>query len=102
MKSLVYGGRAWRRWLEGLPRASTPRPQVLRAAEAIVRGVRRDGDRALVRFTARFDGVTLTPATLRVKPREIRTLAARADRKVVAALRQMGRRILSGATRRDR
>lgn len=93
MKSLAYGGRAWNRWLEGLPRASSPKSQVLRAAETIVRGVRRDGDRALVRFTTRFDGVTLTPARLRVKPREIRALAARADRKVVAALRQMARRI---------
>ncbi len=93
MKSFVYGGRVWKRWLEGLPRASAPRPKILRAAEAIVRGVRRDGDRALVRFTARFDDVKLTPARLRVKRGEIRALAAGADRKVVVALRQMARRI---------
>jgi histidinol dehydrogenase len=93
MKRLDYGGREWHRWLARLPRASTPRPRVLRAAERIVRAVRREGDRALVRLTERFDGVRLTPGRLRVDPREIRTRAGRADREVVAALRQMARRI---------
>ena len=82
MKSLVYGGRAWKSWLAGLPRSAAPRPRVLRSAEAIVRAVRRDGDRALVRFTERFDGVRLTPSRLRVRPREIRRLAGDADRRV--------------------
>jgi histidinol dehydrogenase len=93
MKTLVYGGRAWTRWLAGLPRASTPRPQVLRTVEAVVRAVRRDGDRALVRFTERFDGVRLTPARLRVTPQEVRRLASTAERRTVTALRRMARRI---------
>ncbi len=93
MKRLVYGRRDWERWLAHLPRSSAPRPAVLRAAERIVRAVRLEGDRALVRFTERFDGVRVTPARLRVKPREIRALATRADRPVVSALRQMARRI---------
>jgi histidinol dehydrogenase len=93
MKTLVYGGREWDRWLAGLPRASTPRPQVLRAAQRIVRAVQRGGDRALVRFTARLDGVRLPPGRLRLTPREIRARADRAARPVVAALRQMARRI---------
>ncbi len=93
MKRLVYGRRDWERWLAHLPRSSAPRPAVLRAAERIVRAVRLEGDRALVRFTERFDGVRVTPARLRVKPREIRALATRPDRPVVSALRQMARRI---------
>ena len=93
MKRLVYGRRDWERWLARLPRSSAPRPAVLRAVERIVRAVRLEGDRALVRFTERLDGVRLTPARLRVKPREIRALASRADRAVVSALRQMARRI---------
>ncbi|MCG6928424.1 MAG: histidinol dehydrogenase [Acidobacteria bacterium] len=93
MKSVAYGSRAWTRWLEGLPRSSAPRPQVLRAAESIVRAVKREGDPALVRFTERFDGVRLTPARLHVKPREIRKLARGADRRVVTALKRMARRI---------
>jgi histidinol dehydrogenase len=93
MRTLVYGSHEWARWLSRLPRARGPRDGVMRAAEAIVRAVRRDGDRALVRYTARFDGVALTPRTLRVPPREIRTLARRADPAVVTALRTMRRQI---------
>jgi histidinol dehydrogenase len=66
---------------------------VLRATEGIVRAVRREGDRAVVRFTARFDGVRLTPARLRVRSAEIRKLADGADPKLVAALKGMARRI---------
>jgi histidinol dehydrogenase len=93
MKTLVYPRREWRRWLDRLPRASAPSPAVVRAAARIVRAVRTGGDDALVRLTARFDGVRLTPARLRVSPREVRVLAARADRSVVASLREMARRI---------
>ena len=93
MKRIVFGGRDWDRWLARLPRSSAPRPQVLRATERIIRAVRTEGDRALVRLTERLDGVRLTPARLRVKPREIRALASRADRSLVAALRHMARRI---------
>ena len=40
--------------------------RIERAVQRIIRAVRRDGDRALVALTRRFDGVTLRPATLRV------------------------------------
>ena len=66
---------------------------MVRAAEAIVRAVRREGDAALVRLTERLDGVRLTPRQLRVPPREIRALAGPADARVVAALRAMARQI---------
>jgi histidinol dehydrogenase len=65
----------------------------MRAAETIVRAVRRDGDEALVRFTARFDGVRLSRRALRVPPGEIRALARQADLAVVTSLRRMSRRI---------
>jgi histidinol dehydrogenase len=90
---VAFGGAGWNRWLASLPRASTPPPAVARGAAAIVRAVRRDGDAALVRLTARFDGVRLTPRRLRVRPEEVRALAAKADRRVVAALRAMARQI---------
>jgi histidinol dehydrogenase len=93
MRTVVYGGTAWKRWLASLPRASAPRAEVVRAARDVVRAVRREGDAALVRFTARFDGVTLTPRQLRVPPPEVRALARQADRRVVAALRAMARQI---------
>ncbi len=59
----------------------------------IVGAVRRDGDRALVHFAQRFDGVRLELGQLRVRAAEIRALARRADPRVVAALREMARRI---------
>ena len=93
MKLLEYGSRAHARWVASLPRASAPRPEVVRAAEAIVRSVRREGDAALVRLTAKLDGVRLTPARLRVRPQETRALARRADRELVAALRRMAEQI---------
>jgi histidinol dehydrogenase len=93
MKLLEYGSRAHARWLASLPRASTPRAEVARAAEAIVRAVRREGDAALVRLTAKLDGVRLTPSRLRVRPAETRALARRADRGLVAALRRMAEQI---------
>jgi histidinol dehydrogenase len=93
VRTVVYGGTAWRRWLASPPRSSAPRPEVQRAVARIVREVRRAGDDALVALTARFDGVPLTPRRLRVAPGEIEALARKADRRVVAALRAMARRI---------
>jgi histidinol dehydrogenase len=93
MRTVAYGGTAWRRWLASLPRSSSPRPEVLRTTAEILRAVRRGGDGALVRLTARLDGVLLTPRQLRVPPAEIESLARNADPRVVAALRAMARRI---------
>jgi histidinol dehydrogenase len=93
MRTLVYRSASWKRWLEALPSSSAPRASVVRSAERIVSAVRREGDRALVRFTERLDGVRLAPKQLRVSPREIRALAASADPRVVDALRAMARQI---------
>jgi histidinol dehydrogenase len=93
VRTVRYGSPAWRRYLASLPRASRPRPAIAKAVAAIVRDVRRHGDDALVRLTARFDGVRLRPAQIRVKPAELRALARRADRPLVAALRAMAERI---------
>jgi len=62
-------------------------------ARRIVEAVRRRGDRALLEFTRRYDGVTLRPAQLRVSATEV----AAADRAVppaaLRALRLAARRI---------
>ena len=62
-------------------------------AREIVEGVRRRGDRALLEYTRRFDGVRLTPATLAVTPEEMRAAAASLPPAVRAALRLAARRI---------
>jgi histidinol dehydrogenase len=93
MRTIAFGGSAWRRWIAALPRSSAPRPEVVRAVARIVRSVRRVGDEALVRLTERLDGVKIAPARLKVPPAEIESLARQADPRVTAALRSMARRI---------
>src|SRR5512140_2951663 len=62
-------------------------------ARAIVSAVRQRGDRAVIEFTQRFDGVALTPARLRVSDAEI-AAAQRAVRPAEQrALRLAARRI---------
>jgi histidinol dehydrogenase len=93
VRTLRHGTEAWRRYLAGLPRASKARADVARSVARIVAEVRRDGNRALVRLTARYDGVRLDAGRLLVPAREVRSQARRADPEVVSALREMARRI---------
>lgn len=64
-----------------------------RDVAAIIEAVRRRGDRALIELTRKFDGVKLTPASLRVSTDELaaaRDAVPRADRR---ALELAARRI---------
>jgi histidinol dehydrogenase len=66
---------------------------VERAVADIIRAVAREGDPALVRLTARFDGVRLSAAGLHMPAARIRALARRADPALVASLRSLATRI---------
>ena len=65
------------------------------AVSAIIEDVVRRGDAALIDYTRRFDGVDLTPDSLRLSPREITEAAATAPVETVAALRMAAERIES-------
>ena len=93
MRTVRYRSRAFARYVAALPRVSSSSTRVEKAVRAIVAAVRRDGDLALARFAALYDGVSIDPRRLRAKAAEIRTLARRADPRVVAGLRAMARRI---------
>ena len=93
MKTLRYGTAAWKRYLAALPRADRPRPAVQRAVARILREVEREGDAAVVRWTARLDGVRLRPGQIRMERSEVRRLAAAADRPVRRALAALTARI---------
>jgi len=67
-----------------------------RRVQAIVEGVRRGGDRALLRYARRFDGVS---APIEVSPAEMREAAARVDPVVRQALRNAARNIARVAFR---
>jgi histidinol dehydrogenase len=60
---------------------------------AIAADVRARGDEALVDYARQFDNYSLEIADIRVDERSLRTLAAQADREVVAALREAIKRV---------
>ena len=52
----------------------------------IISHVRREGDRALLRYTARFDKIRMTARQMRVRPQTLRTEAKKADPALVRDL----------------
>src|SRR5215510_1857510 len=62
--------------------------EILARVDAIIGDVRGRGDAALIEFTARFDGVKLSPETLRVDRRTIEETAAQVDEGLIAAMRE--------------
>jgi histidinol dehydrogenase len=95
MRLVRFGSTAWTRWLASLPRGSAAPPGVERAVASIVKAVRREGDRAVVRFTERFDGVRLKPGRLRLPASHVRALARGVDPAVAEALRAMAARVFA-------
>ncbi len=79
---------------EVLPRPRAPGADVRDAVAAILDEVRVDGDAAVIRCTARFDGVDLSGG-LRVPPEEIERAAARVDAPLLDALRTAFARIVA-------
>lgn len=65
------------------------------AVSAILDEVRRDGDAALIRLTAKFDRQELTPATLRVSADEVAAAEAACDPALLEALDLAAARIRS-------
>lgn len=63
------------------------------AVRRIIADVRERGDRALVDWTAKLDGVALEPARLRVGADEVRAAYAAVDPAVVEALRASAARV---------
>ena len=67
--------------------------RLMEMVASIVADVRKRGDAALIDYTQRFDGVRLERDKLRVSEQDLREVAARADRRVVEALRQAIKRV---------
>src|SRR4029077_14066480 len=73
-----------------LRRRGTREEEVEKRVTAILRAVRRQGDRALLRFTARYDGIRLMPSTMEVKSSEIAKAMKTVPTKDLRTLRQGG------------
>jgi histidinol dehydrogenase len=69
-----------------LRRGSESDAQVESQVRAILRRVQADGDRALLELTAQFDGVHLTPETLRVSAQEMEAAQRQCPPEAFAAL----------------
>jgi histidinol dehydrogenase len=76
-----------------LRRRETREEEVEGRVSEILRAVRRQGDRALLRFTARYDGIRLTPSTMEVKANEIAKALRTVPAKDLRTLRQAAKRI---------
>ncbi|MFC5530745.1 histidinol dehydrogenase [Cohnella yongneupensis] len=63
-------------------------PEQNAAVKEIVEAIAREGDEALLRYTAAFDKVSLTPDQLRVTDEEIQGAYARVEPEFLEALRQ--------------
>jgi histidinol dehydrogenase len=60
--------------------------EVVDVVRAILAEVRKRGDRALLGFTEKFDGVKMTASQMRVSPRSLRGFAGEADPVVITEL----------------
>ncbi len=67
--------------------------RVERGVRAIMEAVRREGDRALVRFTRRFDGADVRPETLEVDRRTLRAARKQVPREALRTLEVVAARI---------
>ena len=63
-------------------------PEQNAAVKEIVEAVKREGDDALLRYTAAFDKVTLKPEQLRVTDEEIQGAYAKVEPEFLDALRK--------------
>ncbi len=94
VQPLMDGTPAARRRLKLLAGRGDGPVGVEDAVRSILADVRREGDRAVARYTERFDGVRMKPGRFDVGADEIRAAYDRVDRKTLAALRQAHRRIV--------
>ncbi|RKO66972.1 histidinol dehydrogenase [Desulfofundulus salinus] len=69
-----------------LTRHPAGREEAIARVREIIAGVRDGGDEALCRYTARFDGINLTPEELKVKPEEISEAKKQVKEDFLAAL----------------
>lgn len=59
---------------------------VVETVQRIIRAVEREGDKAVLRFTKKFDGMDLTPETMRVAPAVCRAAWKTLPRELASAL----------------
>ncbi len=101
MKRLRYGSPEFEREMAALYRRPAYPPEAEKSAAEIIAAIRHEGDRAVARFAAKFDGVKLDPKDFTVSQeeldaacRELPSADKRAIREALAQVRDFARRTL--------
>jgi histidinol dehydrogenase len=84
--------QAFKKLLDRLP---VLEDTVSETALAILREVRKEGDRAVIRYTKKWDHLDLTPTTLRVSKKEIQDAYSAVPSDVVKSLKYAANRIFA-------
>ncbi len=66
---------------------------MIRKVSKIIKDVKKKGDKALIKYTKKFDGVRLSPDEIEVSLKERRRQAARVDKKLYDALKEAAENI---------
>jgi histidinol dehydrogenase len=96
MRMLRIGNKEFKGQVEGiLSRGRADLEAVEGVVRAILEGVRTTGDKAVIEYTKRFDGVDLSPTQFRVSPKEIEDAYERVPKEDLHALKLASERIES-------
>ncbi|MFB3071719.1 MAG: histidinol dehydrogenase, partial [Nitrospirales bacterium] len=94
MKTLSWKDRGFLKAVEAVcQRATQQNAKVEKSVQAILDTVRREGDKAVQRFTQRFDGIRIRPDQLRVGQQEIHKAYIALPTSDTKALKYAARRI---------
>lgn len=66
---------------------------VERSVLKILMDVKKRGDRALIKYTKIYDGIALSPKTMKIKKRDIKRAYQKADAGMISILREAAKRI---------
>ena len=95
MKTVLFGDKAFDlAYKRLLNRLDLGKSEVNRVTQKILEDVRKEGDRALFRYTKQFDRIRLTPETIRISKEEIAHAYENADGSILSSLQYARDRIL--------
>lgn len=96
MKVLSKKDRAFRAAFNRITsRSNRQAGSVETAVKSILKGVERGGDQAVIRYTKKFDRITLKPAQFRVSPEQVKEAYYQIRKEEGDALRYAAQRIMS-------
>jgi histidinol dehydrogenase len=95
MKVIASKDRAFKVMVKRVAARSVPGAAVETAVRTILKAVERAGDSAVVRYTRKFDRVTLKPAQFRVSPEQVKEAYYQIRKEEGDALRYAAQRIMA-------